>query len=111
MSTSEIGGLARDPKPGGRYALDDARHCRNMHRNGSDELRVGGDLTRFLARGARPLERGPRSDMQIARDLQSQPRSTPIRCVFSRATLIAGASRRDRAATREVTSWQSNPST
>jgi hypothetical protein len=82
MSTSEIGGLARDPKPGGRHALDDAQHCRNMHRNGSDELRVGGDLTRFLARGARPLERRPRSGTQIARDLPCQPRSTPNRCGF-----------------------------
>jgi hypothetical protein len=82
MSASEIGGLARDPKPGGRYALDDARHRRNMHRNGSDELRVGGDLTRFLAQGARPLERRPRSGTQIARDLQCQPRSIPNRCGF-----------------------------
>ena len=63
-------------------ALDDARNCRNMHRNGSDELRVGGDLTRFLAQGARPLERRPRSGTQIARDLQCQPRSTPDRCGF-----------------------------
>jgi hypothetical protein len=26
MAASEIGGVARDPKPGGKYALDDARH-------------------------------------------------------------------------------------
>jgi hypothetical protein len=82
MSASEIGGRGRDPKPGGRYALDDARRCRNMLRNGSDELRVRGDLTRFLARGVGPLERRPGSGTQIARDLSCQPRSTPIRCGF-----------------------------
>jgi hypothetical protein len=30
---------------------------------------------------------------------------------ISRETLIAAAWRRDRAATREITSWQSNPNT
>jgi hypothetical protein len=81
MSASEIGGLG--PRSEERKTCAGrARHRRNMQRNGSDELRVGGDLTRFLAQGARPLERRPRSGTQIARDVQCQPRSTPIRCGF-----------------------------
>src|SRR5580658_5108149 len=104
-------GWARDPKPGGRYALDDARHRRNMRRNGSDELRVGGDLTRFLGQGreaARATAEVGRAD-RAGPAMPAPDHSQSMR--ISRERQVAGASRRDRAATREITSWQSNPST
>jgi hypothetical protein len=65
-----------------------------MHRNGSDELRVGGDLTRFLAQreAARATAEVGHSD-RAGPAMPAPVHSKSMR--ISRETLIAAAWRRD----------------